>query len=155
MNKKERDIQKEIQRDYSSGAYAEIEAELQKELKGMIGAFGVGYNLQLHFRPSIVKRRQDGKTVYLFGEVVDDTICVYRWTGLEDAKQTLVHEFFEFLICSVQEHRDLASNAIVEELMSSLKRFVETYGRVISEITYQEKERIIDTLAAGWLKKQR
>ena len=128
---------------------SEIEAELRKELDALIQAFGMGKEVSISYEPK--DRIEDfyGEDRYCGGEYREDTktIVVHRKT-LEGAKETLAHEFFEYLLEPLYGDQVDSFNIIVPDILKA-------YGKAFSKIQYRKKEQIIALLTRDWNRRRK
>jgi len=72
-----------------------VESMLEKELDKLKKKANLGFELEVQCIPGFVKRSKEGKE--LRGEVLGTKIFVYD-SDFEETKETLLHEFVEYLI---------------------------------------------------------
>jgi len=139
----------------------EIEDKLRKELDDLVDFFGLGKELTVVYDPPPKKRKNEiGQEVIVYGEYDDglDILYVYRQGHYERIRQTLVHEYFEYMLLPFYEAPMQSANVMTETLINSLTRtikdVVEGSGKVLSEAHYKNKERFINVLTKIWLGKK-
>ena len=138
-----------------------IEDKLRKDLDNLIDFFGFGRELTVVYDPPPKKRKNDvGQEVLVYGEFDDGigVLYVYRQGRYETIRQTLVHEYFEYMILPLYEAPIQSANMISETLLDSLTRVIkdviEGSGKVLSEAHYRNKDRLINVLTKIWLGKK-
>ena len=127
----------------------QIEAELQKELEALIQAFGAGRELTIVYDPRDRIENFYGDQRYCGGEFREDTneLVIHRKT-LNDAIETLVHEYMEAMLEPLYGNHVDSFNIIVPEIMKA-------YGKAFSKRQYKTKEKLINVMVRLWLKKRK
>lgn len=113
--------------------------KLEKELDRLVKKYGRGVELRLNWEPIGYREWYDDKwqvTHHEEGRYVKEahTIEVYSVT-LEDAIETLRHEYFEYLLDEIIAPGDVLFNEMSK-----------AFCRAFSMTRYQDKERLIESL---------
>ncbi len=97
-----------------------LERELAEELERLKGKVGMGYELQVRWLPAHKKMRDERE---LRGEVKGSLILIYD-KELEDAIETLRHEFIEWVLDQINEPYRRLVNLLIKsiEIDAYLKR---------------------------------
>jgi len=99
-----------------------IQKILEDDLENLKRLFNLGYELKVVWLP--------GGSSNLSGEVKHGKILIYE-EKLEKAKETLLHEFLDYMLSKIIEpYRDL------------LNQFI----RLINDQTYRKKEQVVEAL---------
>jgi len=86
------------------------QAKLRKELDRLKKMANLGFELEVVWLPGVIKFSREDKA--LRGEVLGNKIILYD-EDLDDAKETLKHEFIEYLMDqAVKPYRNLVNNWI-------------------------------------------
>lgn len=73
----------------------DIQGELENYLKDMTSKTGLGVNLRVVWQPNQHAYSKEGKL--LSGKVINETIIIFE-ADLDKAKETLLHEYTEYII---------------------------------------------------------
>jgi hypothetical protein len=111
------------------------QAKLEAELTRLIHKYGRGRELIVHYQPKTVKGTIVGEERQIQGEVVDREIYVYDKT-LEEAIDTLDHEYFEYVldVVFIRRHQNF--------LNALMKGMTDYFDKEL----YHDKESYIETL---------
>ena len=103
--------------------------DLSKELERLKEKAGLGFELEVYRRPGFKKYSREGRE--LRGEVQGNKIFVYD-QGFEEAKETLLHEFIEYL---------------VDQTNDPYRRIVNALVSLFEDQAYSQREKIVKALA--------
>lgn len=106
---------------------------LQKELDRLVDKFGFGKECNLRWIPKKIVQKLFGEERTISGEVVGRDIYVYN-EELEEALDTLDHEFFEYIF----------GKQIIDRYIDAFNIITEAYGKVIEKGAYEDKEALIE-----------
>jgi len=120
-----------------------IQKVLEKELERLVTKYGRGKELNVIHDPIEVERTLIDQTCRFQGEVINQTIHVYDET-LEEALDTLVHEYFEYIfdIVFVRRHQNLF-NAMIEGFTKAFEKefYADKEGYIETLVKVERKER--------------
>lgn len=103
--------------------------ELNNELERLKRKANAGFELKVEWLPDHVKYSRENKR--LRGEVLGNTIFVYD-SNLRSAKETLKHEFIEYM---------------VEQAIEPYRRLVNSLLTNIERTAYESKEKVVKALS--------
>ncbi|MEM3872501.1 MAG: hypothetical protein QXE05_08075 [Nitrososphaeria archaeon] len=110
----------------------EVQEGLEKLLEKLKKKTNLGLELEVEWIPGYVKHSKEGKM--LRGEILGYKILVYD-QSLKDAKETLVHEFMEYLLTlHTKPYRSLIT-VLVEALVS-----------VVEDQAYDQRDKVAKAL---------
>ena len=109
--------------------------DLSKELERLKEKAGLGFELEVYRLPGFKKYSKEGKE--LKGEVQGNKIFLYD-EDFEEAKETLLHEFIEYL---------------VGQAIDPYRRLVNALVSLFEDQAYSQREKIIKALAKILLNK--
>ncbi|MEM3389728.1 MAG: hypothetical protein QW491_10000 [Thermoproteota archaeon] len=106
----------------------EVQEGLEKLLEKLKKKTNLGLELEVEWIPGYVKHSKEGRI--LRGEILGNKILVYD-QSLKDAKETLVHEFVEYLLTlQTRPYRNLVT-ALVGALIS-----------VVEDQAYDQRDKV-------------
>lgn len=124
-----------------------LQGFLKKELKKLKHLSGLGLTLDVKWIPMPDER--------LYGEVSDNTIYIYD-TDSKSALRTLIHEFIEYNIATIQAPLQVILQKTYADLLRSFGREVQyplkLYVHAVNEAQYQLRENVVEGLTQLILK---
>jgi len=120
-----------------------IQKLLEKELHRLAVKYGRGKELRVVHDPRDVTGTIIDQTLNIKGEVVDHTIFVYD-ESLEEALDTLTHEYFEYVfdVVFIRRHQNLF-NAMIEGFTKAFEKefYADKEGYIETLVAVERKER--------------
>ncbi len=101
-----------------------VESKLMEELERIKAKVGMGHDLKLKWAPSLASDKH--------GEVRGNVILIYD-EELEDALQTLRHEFIDY--------------NITKEVLEPAVQYINMQKSLIESLLYRRKESLVDRLS--------